>query len=123
MTLLTSPRDRDCPVCFAGVGEPCNAPTDTGRRDVRWYHFKRTESYNHDEVPTASYDFELCRDLRVVTRGRHAGTTLKCDRARRHRGEHRQIGKAAWSREYQSAVRWNSADVDDDPVYDEEDET
>lgn len=30
-----------CPVCNAAVGRPCNAPTETGRRDVRWFHSSR----------------------------------------------------------------------------------
>jgi hypothetical protein len=37
-----SPRDVTCPACFAPVGEPCTAPTDTGRRNVAWHHFART---------------------------------------------------------------------------------
>lgn len=30
-----------CPTCFAGIGAPCNTPTETGRRDVRWFHCSR----------------------------------------------------------------------------------
>lgn len=32
-----------CPVCFAPIGKPCNAPTETGRRDVRWFHHLRED--------------------------------------------------------------------------------
>ena len=33
-----------CPVCMAPKGVPCNAPTNTGRRNVEWFHFKREEA-------------------------------------------------------------------------------
>ena len=32
-----------CPICNAPVGRPCNTPTETGRRDVSWFHNMRTE--------------------------------------------------------------------------------
>lgn len=32
-----------CPVCNAAVGQPCNTPTDPGRRDVRWFHNMRSD--------------------------------------------------------------------------------
>lgn len=32
-----------CPVCNAGAGYPCNIPTETGRRDVRWFHNLRQD--------------------------------------------------------------------------------
>jgi hypothetical protein len=38
-----TPRQVICPVCNARPGHPCNAPTDTGRRNVRWYHYAREE--------------------------------------------------------------------------------
>lgn len=40
----TTPRLLVCPVCNARPGHACNVPTDTGRRDVPWYHFKREET-------------------------------------------------------------------------------
>ena len=41
---LTAPRLLICPVCNAQPGHACNVPTDTGRRDGPWYHFKREET-------------------------------------------------------------------------------
>lgn len=35
-----------CPVCGAPPTRPCNVPTDTGRRDVGWVHFKREDRFN-----------------------------------------------------------------------------
>lgn len=32
-----------CPACFAAAGEPCTAPTDTGRRVVAWVHMSRED--------------------------------------------------------------------------------
>lgn len=32
-----------CPNCHAGPGRPCTQPTDTGRRDVGWFHTSRTD--------------------------------------------------------------------------------
>lgn len=32
-----------CPVCNAAPGMPCNAPTEFGRRDVRWFHMLRED--------------------------------------------------------------------------------
>ncbi len=32
-----------CPVCNAAAGMPCNAATDTGRRDVGWFHMLRED--------------------------------------------------------------------------------
>ncbi|QNJ56025.1 hypothetical protein SEA_RASPUTIA_135 [Microbacterium phage Rasputia] len=31
-----------CPACFAEVGDPCSAPTNTTRRPVTWFHSSRT---------------------------------------------------------------------------------
>jgi hypothetical protein len=39
-----NPMTIPCPVCMAPAGVPCNAPTETGRRNVEWFHFKREES-------------------------------------------------------------------------------
>jgi hypothetical protein len=38
-----TPMARPCPACNAQPGYRCTVPTDTGRRDVAWYHFKREE--------------------------------------------------------------------------------
>lgn len=35
------PRAVECRACNAQPGEPCSAPTDTGRRSVTWHHFIR----------------------------------------------------------------------------------
>lgn len=32
---------RPCPVCQAGSMMPCTIPTNTGRREVRWFHLDR----------------------------------------------------------------------------------
>lgn len=32
-----------CLACFAKVGEPCTAPTETGRRYVEWFHLVRED--------------------------------------------------------------------------------
>jgi hypothetical protein len=32
---------RSCPVCGAQSMMPCTVPTDTGRREVRWFHLDR----------------------------------------------------------------------------------
>jgi len=38
-----------CPNCQAPNGEPCNAPTQTGRRVVSWFHLARvTAARNGD---------------------------------------------------------------------------
>lgn len=34
-----------CPACQAAPGEPCNAPTETGRRNVPWVHLPREFSW------------------------------------------------------------------------------
>lgn len=33
-----------CPACFAEVGHFCTAPTNDGRRDVKWYHLAREDA-------------------------------------------------------------------------------
>lgn len=33
-----------CPNCQAQPGKPCTQPTDTGRRDVRWFHLAREDA-------------------------------------------------------------------------------
>lgn len=35
---------RACPACNAEPHHPCNAPTNTGRRDVKWVHYAREEA-------------------------------------------------------------------------------
>lgn len=40
-----------CPSCGARAGQSCNAPTETGRRDVRWVHLSR-EDRAARELPT-----------------------------------------------------------------------
>ena len=42
--MIAAPRLLICPVCNAQPGHACNVPTETGRRDVPWYHFKREET-------------------------------------------------------------------------------
>lgn len=34
-----------CPSCHAAAGQPCNAPTDTGRRIVSWVHMAREDAW------------------------------------------------------------------------------
>lgn len=38
------PRLQTCPACNARPGEPCNAPTDSGRRNVTWHHLAREDA-------------------------------------------------------------------------------
>jgi hypothetical protein len=33
-----------CPACNARIGEPCTAPTNTGRRPVSWTHLARDDA-------------------------------------------------------------------------------
>ena len=40
---MTGPLLLRCPVCNARPWEPCNAPTDTGRRSVAWFHLLRED--------------------------------------------------------------------------------
>lgn len=35
------PSEVTCPACQAPIGEPCTAPTNTGRRVVKWWHEAR----------------------------------------------------------------------------------
>lgn len=35
-----------CPACQAPPGRPCSAPTDSGRRDVDWFHNSRIDLAN-----------------------------------------------------------------------------
>jgi hypothetical protein len=35
-----------CPVCNAPAGVQCNAPTNDGRRNVRWFHRLREDRTN-----------------------------------------------------------------------------
>lgn len=32
-----------CTTCNARRGEPCSAPTSTGRKNVTWFHYSREE--------------------------------------------------------------------------------
>lgn len=41
MTETPSPITARCPNCQARPGEPCTQPTDTGRRNVSWFHMAR----------------------------------------------------------------------------------
>lgn len=36
-----SPRTVGCPNCQAPAEKPCTQPTDTGRREINWYHYAR----------------------------------------------------------------------------------
>lgn len=45
---IAGPLGVTCPACYAGPGHPCNAPKDTGRRDVKWFHSKREDL--HEEL-------------------------------------------------------------------------
>lgn len=40
---------RPCPTCFAPAGQPCSAPTVSGRRVVDWFHFRREEPWDIKE--------------------------------------------------------------------------
>lgn len=40
---ITKAQTVPCPTCFAPAGQPCTAPTDTGRRAVTWVHVRRGE--------------------------------------------------------------------------------
>lgn len=39
-----------CRACGSQIGEPCTAPTDTGRRYVRWFHLLREDDSKLTEV-------------------------------------------------------------------------
>lgn len=45
-----------CPACFADVGDPCTEPTNTGRRNVRWFHTKREERARWLGQPASASD-------------------------------------------------------------------
>ncbi|AUV60692.1 hypothetical protein HOS75_gp038 [Gordonia phage SteveFrench] len=36
-----TPLNFECEACFARAGKPCTVPTDSGRRDVNWFHLVR----------------------------------------------------------------------------------
>lgn len=38
---MSDPRAFRCEACNARIGQACNAPTDTGRRNVAWFHSMR----------------------------------------------------------------------------------
>lgn len=38
------PIESACPNCQAKPESPCTAPTDTGRREVRWFHHARVSA-------------------------------------------------------------------------------
>lgn len=42
---IDAPLDVVCPVCQSPVSSACTQPTDTGRRQVLWYHAARAEAY------------------------------------------------------------------------------
>lgn len=48
---MVDPKSRPCPACYARPGEPCTTPTDTGRRNVGWFHYAREEE---DDAGSAS---------------------------------------------------------------------
>lgn len=39
-----------CPACNAGPSVPCNVPTDTGRRNVQWFHHARENKAQEEEL-------------------------------------------------------------------------
>lgn len=43
---------RSCPVCFSKPGYPCTRPTDNGRANVDWVHFKRQEEEEQEDEPS-----------------------------------------------------------------------
>ena len=42
---IGAPLDVLCPVCQSPVSSACTQPTDTGRRQVLWYHAARAQAY------------------------------------------------------------------------------
>jgi len=48
-----------CPACHATAGEPCTAPTDTGRRIVRWVHVARGDALLKSLIERRSDEFFL----------------------------------------------------------------
>ena len=42
---IGAPLDVLCPVCQSKGSQACTQPTDTGRRQVLWYHSARVQSY------------------------------------------------------------------------------
>jgi len=40
---ITTAQTVPCPTCLAPAGQPCTAPTDSGRRAVTWVHVTRGE--------------------------------------------------------------------------------
>jgi hypothetical protein len=45
-----NPKTVPCPACQAPGGEPCTAPTDTGRRPVNWFHLAREDEVREQEL-------------------------------------------------------------------------
>lgn len=45
MVTIAQAQTVSCPNCNARPGEPCNVPTETGRRDVGWVHLSREAAY------------------------------------------------------------------------------
>ncbi|AWN07811.1 hypothetical protein HOT31_gp141 [Microbacterium phage Hendrix] len=57
-----------CPACFAEVDAPCSTPTNTGRRDVAWFHSSRT-------TKAAAY---LTHEVGVHAEGGHIAAICTC---------------------------------------------
>ncbi len=36
--------ERPCPACNARANKRCTAPTNTGRREVKWVHYAREQA-------------------------------------------------------------------------------
>lgn len=46
--------DTTCPNCQARPGQPCTAPTNTGRRDVKWFHSARESAAADTAAPATA---------------------------------------------------------------------
>lgn len=63
LAMAADERSKVCPACNAQVGKPCTAPTDTGRREVRWYHYARQRAVT---ATTREYEYEYPDDVRIT---------------------------------------------------------
>lgn len=70
----TDPRTVECPACHARAGMPCTVPTDTGRRDVAWFHVYRQdlERVQIDPARAERLVAEALEAVRVSQINRHA---------------------------------------------------
>lgn len=53
MNLTVSPTAFVCPACNAQIDQPCTQATNTGRRNVTWYHIARLDLAADASLATA----------------------------------------------------------------------